>query len=159
MTLHQLSLETPIGPLRLHATDDALVAVYLPGQEPPAPAPERPGHALLEQARAQLAEYFAGERRHFDLPLEPRGTPFQREVWSALRGIPFGATRSYAEMAAALGRPSASRAVGGANGRNPLSIVVPCHRVIGANGALTGYAGGIARKEWLLRHERASAAA
>ncbi len=153
MTLCQLSLASPIGPLRLHATDAALVAVYLPEQEPAVPAPERPGHALLERAREQLAQYFARERRSFDLPLDPRGTAFQREVWSALRAIPFGATRSYAQLAAALGRPSASRAVGGANGRNPLSIIVPCHRVVGADGSLTGYAGGLARKEWLLRHE------
>ena len=154
MMLHQLTFDTPIGALRLHATDDALVAVYLPGQRALAPALESAGHPILERARTQLVEYFAGQRQHFDLPLEPRGTAFQREVWSALRAIPFGETRSYAALAATLGRPSASRAVGGANGRNPLSIVVPCHRVIGANGSLTGYAGGLPRKEWLLGHER-----
>ncbi len=154
MTLHQLTFDSPIGALRLQATDTALVAVYLPGQEPREPAEERSGHPVLERARAQLLEYFAGERRSFDLPLDPRGTAFQRRVWGALRAIPFGETRTYAALAAALGRPSASRAVGGANGRNPLSIVVPCHRVIGTNGALTGYAGGLARKEWLLGHER-----
>jgi methylated-DNA-[protein]-cysteine S-methyltransferase len=163
MMLHQISVDSPIGPLRLRATDDALVAVYLPDQEAPrlaegpAPSLAQGGHAVLERAKDQLAQYFAGERRSFDLPLEPRGTAFQQEVWRALRAIPFGATRSYAELAAALGRPSASRAVGGANGRNPLSIVVPCHRVVGADGSLTGYAGGLARKEWLLEHERAGA--
>jgi methylated-DNA-[protein]-cysteine S-methyltransferase len=157
MMLHQISVDSPIGALRLHATDDALVAVYLPEQYAPGSVPEGAGHAVLERAREQLVQYFAGERRCFDLPVEPQGTAFQREVWSALRAIPFGATRSYAELAAALGRPSASRAVGGANGRNPVAIIVPCHRVIGADGSLTGYAGGLARKEWLLRHERAGA--
>ena len=157
MMLHQLSLESPIGTLRLHATADALVGIYLPTQAPPAPAPERAGHAVLERASEQLARYFAGELQRFDLPLSPRGTAFQHEVWRVLRTIPFGETWSYAQLAAALGRPSASRAVGGANGRNPLAIVVPCHRVVGADGSLTGYAGGLPCKEWLLRHEGARA--
>jgi methylated-DNA-[protein]-cysteine S-methyltransferase len=106
----------------------------------------------------QLREYFAGERLEFDLPLAPRGTPFQLEVWQALRTIPYGATTSYGAIARAIGRPSGFRAVGMANGRNPISIVVPCHRVIGASGALTGYGGGLDRKEWLLALEARRAA-
>ncbi len=102
----------------------------------------------------RLAAWFAGERTGFDLPLRPRGTPFQRDVWEALREIPYGETRSYGQIAARLRAPSAVRAVGAANGRNPLAIIVPCHRVIGASGALTGYAGGLERKRWLLAHER-----
>src|SRR6202012_510460 len=111
---------------------------------------------LLAQARAQIEEYFAGTRRDFDLPLAPRGTAFQRSVWHALATIPFGVTTTYGEIAAAVGRPTASRAVGAANGQNPIAIVIPCHRVIGANGTLTGYGGGLPTKEWLVRHERAA---
>ena len=110
---------------------------------------------MLAEARAQLAAYFAGELTAFDLPLAPRGTPFQERVWRALREIPYGATLSYGELARRLGDPRATRAVGAANGRNPLSIVVPCHRVVGADGSLTGFGGGIARKRWLLAHEGA----
>jgi methylated-DNA-[protein]-cysteine S-methyltransferase len=102
----------------------------------------------------QLAEYFAGDRDSFDLPLEPEGTEFQRAVWNALEEIPFGETRSYGEIALAVGRPKAARAVGMANNRNPIAVIVPCHRVIGAGGALVGYAGGLERKTWLLDHER-----
>lgn len=102
----------------------------------------------------QLSEYFAGDRDSFDLPLEPEGTEFQRAVWNALAEIPFGETRSYGEIAAAVGRPKAARAVGMANNRNPIAVIVPCHRVIGSGGALVGYAGGLERKTWLLDHER-----
>jgi methylated-DNA-[protein]-cysteine S-methyltransferase len=109
---------------------------------------------VLARAATQLREYFAGERRLFDLPLAPDGTGFQRLVWAALEQIPYGVTRSYGELARAIGRPAASRAVGTANSRNPISIIVPCHRVIGANGALTGYAGGMRAKQWLLDHEQ-----
>jgi methylated-DNA-[protein]-cysteine S-methyltransferase len=109
----------------------------------------------LDRAEAQLAEYFAGTRRTFDLALDPAGTDFQLRAWNALRSIPFGQTMSYGEQAAELGEPGAARAVGAANGRNPLSIVVPCHRVIAASGALTGFAGGLDTKAWLLEHERA----
>jgi methylated-DNA-[protein]-cysteine S-methyltransferase len=108
-------------------------------------------------AREQLAEYFAGERRDFDLPLAPEGTPFQQRVWSALRDIPYGETRSYGELAEQIGRPGAARAVGLANGRNPISIVVPCHRVIGSDGSLTGYGGGVERKRQLLELEAGTA--
>ena len=103
---------------------------------------------------SQLGEYFAGERTRFDLALAPAGTRFQRAVWAALRTIPYGETRTYTEQAVAVGRPSAVRAVGAANGRNPIAIVVPCHRVVGADGSLTGFGGGIDRKRWLLAHER-----
>ena len=109
----------------------------------------------LDRAEAQLAEYFAGTRRTFDLALDPAGTDFQLRAWKALRSIPFGQTISYGEQAAELGEPGAARAVGAANGRNPLSIVVPCHRVVAASGALTGFAGGLDTKAWLLDHERA----
>jgi methylated-DNA-[protein]-cysteine S-methyltransferase len=108
----------------------------------------------LDAAEQQLGEYFAGKRRTFDLVLAPRGTPFQMSAWEVLRTIRFGSTMTYGEQAAAMGKPRAVRAVGGANGRNPLAIVVPCHRVIGANGQLTGYASGVERKRWLLDFEQ-----
>ncbi|NHC16642.1 methylated-DNA--[protein]-cysteine S-methyltransferase [Motilibacter deserti] len=107
-------------------------------------------HPVLALARQQLTEYFAGTRRDFDVPLSPGGTPFQNQVWTALRDIPYGETASYVEVARAIGRPTASRAVGAANGRNPIAVIVPCHRVIGSNGLLIGYAGGAARKRRLL---------
>lgn len=154
-----LTHPSPLGPLHLVATPDALVGVYLPAQvqrgQPPAATPG--SNAVLLRAAAQLDEYFAGRRTAFDLPIEaPEGTAFQRAVWALLRQIPWGARWSYARLADALGRPSAVRAVGGANARNPLSIVVPCHRVVGASGALTGYAGGTEAKAWLLAHEAAA---
>ncbi len=114
--------------------------------------PRRDAEAAAD-AVEQLSAYFTGTRLEFDLPLAPRGTAFQREVWKTLREIPPGETQSYGDVARAIGRPGASRAVGAANGRNPIAIVVPCHRVIGANGQLTGYASGIERKRWLLDHE------
>jgi methylated-DNA-[protein]-cysteine S-methyltransferase len=118
----------------------------------------RPGrHAVLDTTMAQLDEYFAGRRREFDLPLDPVGTEFQRSAWNVLRTIPYGATMSYGEQAAALGDAKKARAVGSANGRNPLSIVVPCHRVIGTSGKLTGFAGGIEAKRYLLELERRNA--
>ena len=112
--------------------------------------------ALFRSAREQLQAYFGGELRDFDLLLRPTGTDFQQRVWSALTEIPYGVTESYGELAARLGQPTASRAVGAANGRNPISIIVPCHRVIGKSGSLTGYGGGMARKRWLLSHEEAT---
>lgn len=108
----------------------------------------------FSEARKQLDEYFAGNRRDFELALAPHGTPFRQQVWQQLRKIPYGETCSYGEIATALGNPKASRAVGAANGANPLPIVIPCHRVIGANGSLTGFSGGLAIKDWLLAHER-----
>jgi methylated-DNA-[protein]-cysteine S-methyltransferase len=156
----QLVIPSPIDPLLLTASGGALTGVYFtPFAIAPdwvaadAAATDDPSVRVLHTARAQLAEYFAGTRQVFDLPLTARGTAFQEGVWQALDGIPYGTVISYAELARRVGRPRAVRAVGGANGRNPLSIVRPCHRVIGANGTLTGFGGGLARKEWLLAHE------
>lgn len=147
-------LETPIGTVGLYADDDALVRVWLPGERAPAPEGRAaPDHPVLRSAADALDAWFAGARVSFELPLRPSGTAFQRAVWGALSAIPYGARRSYADVAAAIGRPTAVRAVGAANGRNPLPIVVPCHRVLGANGALTGFGGGLAAKAWLLDHE------
>jgi methylated-DNA-[protein]-cysteine S-methyltransferase len=150
------TMRSPIGTLRLYATTDQLAGVYLPDR--PAPPGVRRITGVLDRAVAELAEYFAGERREFSLGLAPCGTSFQRLVWQSLLRIPYGETRGYGELARALGRPAASRAVGAANGRNPFSVIVPCHRLIGANGDLTGYAGGLAAKRWLLELERAGAA-
>ncbi len=161
--MRHLVMDSPVGPLTLVADDEGLAGVYFERHRhppwPPAPwgpADDRtPAGRLLHDAESQLREYFAGTRTAFDLPLAPRGTPFQLGVWAQLRAIPFGETRSYLDLAVALGTPASTRAVGAANGRNPLSIVVPCHRVIGADGSLTGFGGGIERKRWLLAHERA----
>jgi methylated-DNA-[protein]-cysteine S-methyltransferase len=146
------SVETPIGPLRLSAEGGRLSRV-----EFAASAGARSAEPVLLEAEAQLCAYFAGELRRFELPLAPRGTAFQLSVWDALLEIPYGATTSYSELAATIGRPSACRAVGAANGRNPLAVIVPCHRVIGAAGALTGYGGGLERKRMLLAMEAAKA--
>ncbi|MFJ1301376.1 methylated-DNA--[protein]-cysteine S-methyltransferase [Pseudomonadota bacterium AL_CKDN230030165-1A_HGKHYDSX7] len=152
-----LVLDSPVGALRLIARGDHLAAVLWPDERPgrvPMPTPRaNPAHPVLQQARAQLLAYFAGELRCFDLPLDFAGTEFQQRVWQALLAIPYGQTRSYAEIARQLDAPAAVRAVGAANGRNPLSIIAPCHRVVGATGALTGFAGGLTAKTWLLRHE------
>ncbi len=155
MTLYALPIESPLGQLTLVASDDALVAVEFPGRAPR--GARGAGHPVLERAREQLGEYFQGRRTAFDLPLAPPGTPFQRAVWKELCAIPFGQTLSYGELARRVGRPGAARAVGAANGQNPIAIIVPCHRVIGADGSLTGYGGGVERKRWLLAHERAAA--
>jgi methylated-DNA-[protein]-cysteine S-methyltransferase len=149
--LTTMKLKTPVGTLWLGADGDDLVELSLPERAAPVGTERRT--PVLTRAADQLAEYFAGERRDFDLPLAPRGTPFQVAVWRALARIPFGATCSYGELARVVGRPSASRAVGAANGQNPLAIILPCHRVIGANGELTGYGGGLPLKRWLLDHE------
>ena len=168
------SIATPIGALELVASARGLRAVLWPGEDgtrvarslqqegvvstgsAAGPAQDsEAARAHLDRAEQQLAEYFAGTRQEFDIALDPIGTPFQLRAWEVLRGIPFGATMSYAEQAGALGDPAAARAVGAANGRNPLSIVVPCHRVVSASGALTGFAGGLDTKAWLLAHERA----
>jgi methylated-DNA-[protein]-cysteine S-methyltransferase len=145
-------LDTPIGPLRLSAEGGRLSRA-----EFAASADATSGEPVLVEAEAQLRAYFAGELRHFDLPLAPRGTAFQLSVWDALLEIPYGATTTYSELAAMIGRPSARRAVGAANGRNPLAVIVPCHRVIGAAGALTGYGGGLERKRMLLALEATKA--
>ena len=150
-------LATPIGPLGLVGDGAALLQVRLPERGAPAALADagRRDDAALAEARAQLEAWFAGERQDFELELAAVGSPFQQRVWAALRTIPYGRTTSYGAIAAQLGRPTASRAVGAANGRNPLPIIVPCHRVIGADGALTGFGGGLACKRWLLEHEGA----
>ncbi|HEY5920892.1 MAG TPA: methylated-DNA--[protein]-cysteine S-methyltransferase [Kofleriaceae bacterium] len=149
-----ITLPSPLGVLRLYGHADELIGVWLPDSDDLVPAHAKQASTPVLRATAkQLEEYFAGERRAFDLPLAPRGTGFQQLVWRALTAIPFGETRSYGELARAIGRPSASRAVGAANGKNPISIIVPCHRVIGASGDLTGYGGGLPAKRWLLAHE------
>lgn len=152
-------IDTPLGPLLAAADDAALISLeYGIGRRAPRPArgwTERPRSPVLRATAAQLSEYFAGHRRAFDLPLRPQGTPFQLGAWEALRRIPYGQTRSYGEQAASLGRAGAARAVGAANARNPIVIVIPCHRVIGSDGALTGFAAGLSRKEKLLQLEGA----
>jgi methylated-DNA-[protein]-cysteine S-methyltransferase len=148
---------SPLGELILTASDTALTAVYFPTARhgpPPADGAEGPS-AVLDRARRQLDEYFAGARTAFDLPLDPAGSAFERRVWDALRVIPYGTTVSYSEVARRLGDVRATRAVGAANGKNPIPIIVPCHRVVGARGELTGYGGGLDRKRWLLEHEGA----
>jgi methylated-DNA-[protein]-cysteine S-methyltransferase len=151
-------LQTPIGPLRLAASPEGLVTVLFPidPRELPVLEGTAPARAHLAEAGAALEEYFAGRRTRFEgLKLAAQGTEFQRQVWGALSRIPFGETATYAGMARRIGRPSAVRAVGLANGQNPLPIIVPCHRVIGSNGALTGFAGGLPAKKWLLEFEGA----
>ena len=146
---------SPIGPLELRGTGAALTAMFMENhRHEPAPTPDAVRDAApFRAARGQLEEFFAGERREFSLALAPAGTPFQLAVWQALRAIPYGTTITYGELARRIGNPRAVRAVGLANGRNPLSIIVPCHRVIGANGTLTGYGGGLERKRFLLALE------
>lgn len=156
-------LATPIGSLRLYTRGAGVLAIALPGlamatdarlRRLLGPVTFERDETTLAPALAQLDEYFQGTRHTFDLALDPRGTPFQRAVWNAVMAIPYGETRSYREIAGQLGRPAAGRAVGAANGANLLPPIVPCHRVIGANGALTGYAGGLSIKQRLLALER-----
>jgi len=156
MAVREKWMESPVGRLRLVAEDGAVIGLFMEeqGYVPTFAAGDGQGDPVLDEASGQLTAWFAGERDRFDLPLRPRGTPFQLAVWEALREIPFGETRSYGQIASRLGQPRAVRAVGAANGRNPIGIIVPCHRVIGASGALVGYAGGLDRKRWLLGHER-----
>jgi methylated-DNA-[protein]-cysteine S-methyltransferase len=156
--MRHTTVDSPLGPLTLVADGDALVGVYMAGQahRPSderfgAPAPD--GDPTLAAAADELRQYFAGERTSFTVPLHPAGTEFQHAVWDAIAAIPYGETASYAELAQEIGRPTAVRAVGAAVGRNPLTVVVPCHRVIGSGGALTGYAGGLDRKRTLLSLE------
>lgn len=146
------TMQSPIGLLTIEETDGAITALRFGGETvSPPPTP------LLQRAAQQLTEYFAARRRRFDLPLRPQGTVFQQAAWSALCDIPYGQTRTYAQQAASIGRPKACRAVGMANHCNPLPLFIPCHRVIGAGGKLTGYAGGLAIKRFLLELEQASA--
>ena len=147
--------KSPIGALQLFSNGDALTAIYMENQRYQrldiANAQNNP--SIFTAVEAQLSAYFAGDLQRFDLPVAPVGTAFQLSVWEQLTHIPYAVTENYGALASRLGKPSASRAVGMANGRNPLSIVIPCHRVIGKNGSLTGYGGGLDRKQWLLEHE------
>jgi methylated-DNA-[protein]-cysteine S-methyltransferase len=155
----QATIASPLGPLLLARTANGLAGAWFEGQKDhpgTLAAPQRRDDALLRTAATQLADYFAGRRDRFELPLDLHGTMFQRGVWQMLLGIAAGRTRSYGDIARQLGSPKALRAVGAAIGKNPVSVIVPCHRVIGSGGALTGYAGGIARKQALLALEAAS---
>ncbi|MBC53507.1 MAG: cysteine methyltransferase [Gammaproteobacteria bacterium] len=149
-------VDSPLGVLTLTGNGDALTGLYMTAQKHRPALPLNCVHDdnVFVSVRDQLAAYFAGELQHFDVPLAGIGTQFQQRVWQALCEIPYGVTESYGALAARIGKPSASRAVGMANGRNPIGIIVPCHRVLGASGALTGYGGGLERKQWLLAHER-----
>ena len=147
-----LSFSTPLGELSLGEEDGAIVRLYLPNAPTPRLMPRQT--PLLAEGRRQLLEYLAGERRVFDLPLAPQGSPFQQRVWAALGDIPYGRTRSYRDIAFLAGCPRGFRAVGMACNRNPIPIIIPCHRVVGANGALTGYAGGTQLKQALLNMEQ-----
>lgn len=162
MNLVMSTIDSPVGELRIVASEDALHAVLWPDEREGRvvfAADVSPGQNKITRATAQqLAQYFAGERRSFDLPLAMAGTEFQELVWRSLAEIPFGETASYSKQATTIGRPKAIRAVGSANGRNPLSIVLPCHRIVAANGSLAGFAGGLDTKQWLLEHEAAVAA-
>jgi methylated-DNA-[protein]-cysteine S-methyltransferase len=158
--LHTITMHSPVGELRLIASERGLRAILWGAEDAARVASVNEADlvegrtAILDQTVAQLEEYFAGTRREFDLPLDPLGTPFQQSAWMVLRSIPYGRTMSYGEQARRLGDPNKARAVGAANGKNPLSIVVPCHRVIGSTGHLTGFGGGLEAKSWLLDHER-----
>lgn len=151
-------IDSPVGRLKLVATDNALVAVMWDNEDHKrvrlAEQIEKNDHPVLQQTQQQLEEYFAGQRQTFDLPLDFSGTDFQKQVWAALLTIPYGETRSYKDIAVQIGNEKAVRAVGAANGRNPISIIAPCHRVIGAGGALVGFAGGLDKKDILLKLEQ-----
>jgi methylated-DNA-[protein]-cysteine S-methyltransferase len=154
--LRTRTISSPVGDLILYATDDALVAAQMKNQKHALDldAEEARGaHPILDSAARDFTAYFSGNLQSIKTPLAAKGTAFQQKVWAALRTIPFGETWSYVQLAKKIGKPNASRAVGTANSRNPIAILVPCHRVIGASGALTGYAGGLENKKWLLDHE------
>ncbi|MEU0385487.1 methylated-DNA--[protein]-cysteine S-methyltransferase [Streptomyces chartreusis] len=156
---HHTVTDSPYGPLTLVADDGVLCGLYMTGQRhrPPEETFGTRDDTLFAKTEEQLKAYFTGELKEFTVELRLAGTPFQRRVWDQLRRIPYGETRTYGQLADALGTPTASRAVGLANGRNPIGIIVPCHRVIGANGGLTGYGGGLERKQRLLDFERGAA--
>lgn len=151
------TMKSPVGELKLVANEDGLVAILWENDSPQrvrlGDLTKDVDHPILGQAKQQLAEYFQGQRTSFSVVLDPVGTEFQKKVWRALAAIPYGETRSYGELAKKIGNPRASRAVGAANGKNPISIIVPCHRVIGSSGALTGFAGGLKVKAQLLKLE------
>jgi methylated-DNA-[protein]-cysteine S-methyltransferase len=147
-------MSCPFGTVHLYATEQHLKALlFKPWQAVAKDKLQNANNPILEKTKKQLEQYFAGQRTAFDLPINSEGTEFQQTVWKTLTTIPYGETWNYGELASAIGNKNASRAVGAANGKNPISIIVPCHRVIGANGTLTGYAGGLKAKEWLLKHE------
>ncbi len=147
--MHTDYLNSDIGWVEITATDRGIRSVYFVEEQ------RQPidSNKITDLAKEQLTDYFAGQRKDFDLPLDPQGTDFQQQVWQALLTIAYGQVASYSDMAQSINNPKAVRAVGAANGKNPISIIIPCHRVIGANGTLTGYAGGLERKQWLLQHE------
>jgi methylated-DNA-[protein]-cysteine S-methyltransferase len=147
-------VESPLGPLTLVAAGDTLAGLYMVEQRHRPEITSPRDDSILSALREQLEAYFRRELKDFDVPLSLAGTPFQQAVWAGLRTIPYGETWSYGQLAEAIGCPGASRAVGLANGRNPVGVVVPCHRVVGSNGNLTGYGGGLERKQWLLDLER-----
>ncbi|MGE6492185.1 methylated-DNA--[protein]-cysteine S-methyltransferase [Exiguobacterium sp. NPDC077395] len=153
METYKLDMETPVGVIEIVGTEKVIQSILFVEREV-AQLPVLNVPDVLRQCKEELDAYFRGERMTFTFPIEQVGTPFQRDVWSTLQTIPFAETASYRELAERVKRPAAVRAVGATNGRNKLSIVVPCHRVIGSNGKLTGYAGGLWRKEWLLHHEK-----
>jgi methylated-DNA-[protein]-cysteine S-methyltransferase len=161
MSLAYKKMDSPVGNLKLVASDQGLVAILWQNDKPSRvrlnELVEDATHPILLDTERQLREYFAGKRKTFSIPLDMRGTSFQKNVWHALLAIPFGETRSYGQLAKQLGNPQAMRAVGAANGRNPISIIVPCHRVIGSSGKLTGFAGGLETKAQLLSLEESGA--
>lgn len=158
-TIYRTEVASPLGDLVILTSERGVTAVVWPEDGREASTAPDATNSIGQEAARQLCEYFAGERTRFDLPLDLRGTEFQKRVWESLATIPFGQTVSYAEQAERIGRPSAVRAVAAANGKNPVSIVLPCHRVIGSDGSLTGYAGGLDTKRWLLAHEGSQAVA
>jgi methylated-DNA-[protein]-cysteine S-methyltransferase len=157
MSLTCTTVTSPLGELLLTAEDGMLTGLFLPAERHAPPAGAVRDDGAFGAVRRQLEEYFAGQRRSFDLPVAPPGTEFQRRVWDELGRIGYGETISYAELAARIGRPTAIRAAGAANGANPISILIPCHRVVGSNGSLTGYSGGLEAKRLLLDLERSRA--
>lgn len=144
-------METPLGKLEIRSSNIGITVVWFIGPETDYKAPVK--NEAVTQCKQQLRDYFNGNRQEFSLPIDQSGTAFQKNVWEYLQSIPFGKTASYGDVAQGINNPKAVRAVGAANGKNPISIIVPCHRVIGSNGTLTGYAGGMDRKKWLLEHE------
>lgn len=163
MALSYKYATSPLGELKLIASERGLAAILWPNENPKrvrlGELIENVGHPILRQTEEQLREYFAGARTQFTVPLDLIGTDFQKKVWTALLGIPFGETRTYGELAKHIGQPTAARAVGAANGKNPISIITPCHRAIGSDGSLTGFAGGLEAKLYLLTLERNKATA
>ena len=152
METYWSTLKSPIGRVLLVGRNDELIGLYLDRDPNPAWVPD---DARLADVREQVEEYFAGTRQSFEVKLAPFGTPFQLAVWEALLDVGYGETASYADIARSIGKPTAFRAVGAANGRNPISLIIPCHRIVGASGSLVGYGWGVERKSWLLAHERA----